>query len=234
MTRHTKSTSATPRRKRRTPEAARRAILDAASRCLVAEGPDGLRLQSIAADLGISHSSILHHFGSREGLLDALAQDAFGALERDLRQSIRPSPEGEPASEIFEKVSRALVDRGFAKLLAWQILSGRGATEPGKNSRVAGPNRSGGILDGLAHTLHSIRLEHAQNLGRVTPTLDDTRSIVALAACSIFGEALAGSEITAGSGLGGGAEDRRRFRGWAARTTERLLFEETGSAEDAD
>ena len=79
---------AKPKRRRRTPEAARREILDAAGRRLKNDGPDGLRLQTIASDLGISHSSILHHFGSRDGLLDALSVDAFEVLERDLKSAL--------------------------------------------------------------------------------------------------------------------------------------------------
>ena len=55
------------KRIRRTAEEARRLILDAAEKRLAQQGPEGLRLQDIARDIGISHPAILHHFESREG-----------------------------------------------------------------------------------------------------------------------------------------------------------------------
>src|SRR3954468_15791630 len=72
------------RRQRRTPEEARRLILEAAQDLLARTGPDGLRLQEIAAAAGISHPLILHHFGSREGLVRALTQRAVSELRDKL------------------------------------------------------------------------------------------------------------------------------------------------------
>src|SRR5690606_21428412 len=60
------------KRIRRPAEEARRLILDAAEVRLAAQGPEGIRLQDIARDVGISHPAILHHFESREGLVRAL------------------------------------------------------------------------------------------------------------------------------------------------------------------
>src|SRR5579862_8491051 len=68
------------RRLRRTPEEARRLILETARELIADTGPDGLRLQEIAARAGISHPLILHHFGSREGLVRALTRQAADDL----------------------------------------------------------------------------------------------------------------------------------------------------------
>ena len=62
------------RRVRRTPEEAKRLILETAQALVARTGPQGLRLQDIAAEAGISHPLILHHFGSREGLVRALIE----------------------------------------------------------------------------------------------------------------------------------------------------------------
>jgi len=59
-------------RQRRTPQAAKFAILDAAERRLHDEGPEGVRIQRIAADLDITDAAIHYHFGTREALMDAL------------------------------------------------------------------------------------------------------------------------------------------------------------------
>ena len=72
------------KRLRRTPEEARRLILDTAQALLASTGPQGLRLQDIAAAAGISHPLILHHFGSREGLVRALTREAAAELRDKL------------------------------------------------------------------------------------------------------------------------------------------------------
>src|SRR5258705_13764602 len=64
--------STTAKRIRRTTEAARRAILEAAERRLIEDGPDGVRVQHIAADLGMTGEALHYHFVSREALIDSV------------------------------------------------------------------------------------------------------------------------------------------------------------------
>jgi AcrR family transcriptional regulator len=47
-------------------------------------GPEGLRLHDIAAAAGISHPLILHHFGSRAGLVRGLTREAIAELKDKL------------------------------------------------------------------------------------------------------------------------------------------------------
>src|SRR6185295_17110146 len=68
--------SAPPRRRLRAEEAQRR-ILEAAEKQLMKVGPEGLRLTDLAQALGVSHPAILHHFGSREGLVAAVVRHAL-------------------------------------------------------------------------------------------------------------------------------------------------------------
>src|SRR5688500_15175281 len=63
----------------------RRAVLDRAVVVIAAEGPSHLSLRSLAADLGVSHTAPRHHFGSREGVLSAVAAEGFTLLAADLR-----------------------------------------------------------------------------------------------------------------------------------------------------
>src|ERR1700681_1846339 len=76
------------RRVRRTPEEAKRLILETARALVARTGPQGLRLQDIAAEAGISHPLILHHFGSRAGLVRALAQEAAAEAQDRLVASM--------------------------------------------------------------------------------------------------------------------------------------------------
>jgi AcrR family transcriptional regulator len=221
-----------PKRRRRTPESAQREILDAAGRQLMKAGPEGLRLQAIAADLGISHSSILHHFGSRDGLLDALSADAFAGLERDLKQSFAQPSTGDPAIDLFDKIARILGERGYARLLAWQLMSGRGpsesvAAEPTRGtgqSTESDESESGGLLDRLAPTVHARRLEHAHDQGMAPPEIDETKRLLAFTACAVFGEAFAGELMLRAAGLPHDTGGRRQFRHWVAKAIEAQVF----------
>src|ERR1700681_4516097 len=76
------------RRVRRTPEEAKRLILETARALVARTGPQGLRLQAIAPEAGISHPLILHHFGSRAGLVRALTREAAAELRDRLVQSM--------------------------------------------------------------------------------------------------------------------------------------------------
>src|SRR5262249_40544600 len=106
------------KRLRRTPEEARRLILDAAQTRLTTTGPEGLRLQDIAAAAGISHPLILHHFGSREGLVRALTREAATELRDKLvtaMESIEYSVE-----QLLDRVFDTFRD-GLAQRLAWLV-----------------------------------------------------------------------------------------------------------------
>jgi AcrR family transcriptional regulator len=65
----------------------RRAVLDRAVAVITAEGPSHFSLRSLAADLGVSHTAPRHHFGSREGVLNALAAEGFSMLAAELARA---------------------------------------------------------------------------------------------------------------------------------------------------
>ena len=60
---------------RRTPEAARAHIIEAAKRLLIEEGPRALKLQRVGKAAGMSHASVVQYFGSIEGLASAVLMD---------------------------------------------------------------------------------------------------------------------------------------------------------------
>ncbi len=74
----------------------RRAVLDRALEVIGSEGPEALNLRSLAADLGVTHTAPRHHFGSRRGVLTAIAVEGFGELARRLQASVEA---GEPFVE---------------------------------------------------------------------------------------------------------------------------------------
>jgi len=63
----------------------RDAILAAAASAIARDGIGGLSLRAIATDLGVSHTAFRRHFGSREGVLNALAVQGNRWLADELR-----------------------------------------------------------------------------------------------------------------------------------------------------
>jgi AcrR family transcriptional regulator len=197
---------AAPRRRRPADEA-QRAILDAAERRLLAQGPSSLRLQEIAREVGVSHPAVLHHFGSREGLLRAVIERALGGLEEDLLRAFSgPANEALDPDALLGRVFETLGDRGHARLLAWLVLSGEGARPRGANAR---------FLRRLAEALHGRRR------GRLSEAawkaaLEDTQFAVHLAAAAAIGDAVMGDVLRGSAGQGRDRGAAARFRGWLA------------------
>src|SRR5437773_2209138 len=111
------------RRVRRSAEEAQRLILDAAEKRLREGGPEAIRHQDIARDVGISHPAILHHFASRDGLTQALERRAMARLEAELVAALSSLPaRGDTVVDIIERAFATLGDAGHARMLAWRVL----------------------------------------------------------------------------------------------------------------
>ncbi len=190
------------RRRRRTAEEARRQILDAAERRLIAGGPEAIRLQDVAADVGLSHPAILHHFGSREGLIEALVAHGMRGFQAQVLAGW-PSENVPDVEGTFERFYAMAEARGYARLLAWLILSGHG-------SRGLRP----GLLRPLVERMHAGRVRADLRAGRPAGDFEDTVFIAVLFATTVFGDALFGPLTRRSVGLRGAAAGARRFRRW--------------------
>ena len=189
------------KRQRRTPEEARRLILEAAQALIVTTGPEGLRLQDIAAAAGISHPLILHHFGSREGLVRALTRQAVAELRDKLVAAMASSEYS--VEEQLDRVFNAFRD-GLAQRLAWLAT-----VDPGSGT---GGNQL--IMRDIADTLHARRVARAPP--GVAITRDDTDALIHLVATAAFGDALYGAQLRRSAGLPATSETDRSFRLWLA------------------
>ena len=63
----------------------REAVLRRAIAVITNEGPHHFSLRSLATDLGVSHTAPRHHFGDRQGVLNAIAAEGFTGLADSLR-----------------------------------------------------------------------------------------------------------------------------------------------------
>lgn len=198
-------------RRRRTAEEARHEILAAAQRRLAEGGPEAIRLQDIARDLGISHPTILHHFESREGLMQALARSAMGALNADVMRAISDPERSTTPEAVLDRVFETLGESGHARLLAWAALTER-APRPARSDH---PQQE--ILRMLADAVHKRLVEEAREAGGRAPAREEADFTVRLVAAAMLGDALMSGVLSRMGGLPDDPSVQRRFRVWLAR-----------------
>jgi AcrR family transcriptional regulator len=66
----------------------RSALLEGAERALARGGVQELSLREVAREIGVSHAAPRRHFAGKQALLDALAEDGFERLEREMRAAL--------------------------------------------------------------------------------------------------------------------------------------------------
>lgn len=75
---------------RRRREVGRTAILDAAESAFAARGYHGASLRQLAKQAGVTQSLVHHHFGSKEGLYEAVKHRIAGQLLEESRGHLQP------------------------------------------------------------------------------------------------------------------------------------------------
>jgi TetR/AcrR family transcriptional regulator, repressor for neighboring sulfatase len=188
------------RRRRRAPEEARREALVSARALLLSGGPDAVTLTAVAADIGVTHTNLIHHFGSASGLQSAL----MGSMVRDLTQALDAAvarlrtDEGAPL-ELVNAVFDAFDAGGAGKLAAWIVLSNDLSQ-----------------LDPVRKAVSDLVAAIREKLGAETLGEERIGSFVLFLAMMAFGDALIGPPLR---DMLGQAEDEGR------QTTARLLIQ---------
>lgn len=196
------------KRKRRTAEQARAEILAIAGRLLAQGGPEAVRLQAIAHEMGVTHPALLRHFGTREELLHTLLRHAGRRLRSALSEALPESGAAAPDLEAFaESLERIYRDEGYARLSIWLTLSG---FQP----------QGSGMFRAAAEEAHRWRVRAAR--GR-PPALEDTLFAVLLVNLAVWADALAGNAFRRAVELPADRETARRFRAWLVQLVETHL-----------
>ncbi len=195
------------KRVRRRPEEAQALILDAAE-ALSARGggPAALRLQDVAKQAGISHPTILHHFGSREGLVRALN---LRALERLTATTAKA--DADSSNDSVAKTFAAYRD-GVAQRMVWLMQA------------EDQPQRRPALFEEVVERLHRLRKEFARP--GVEPDIADTRAIVHLTTLAAFGDALIGARLRQAGAKEPAA--RRDFERWYSALLDMFLRAKAG------
>lgn len=181
-----KAAAASPRTRRSAAEARQR-ILEVAQLELLRVGPEALRLTDLARQLGLSHPAILHHFGSREGLVAAVVQHSMDALTQQLMAAFQtPNLKRLDRFELIDLVARVCAEGGLARLLAFVLLH---------NRKRSAPNGGELPLKPLVDAAHELR----QRLGHPA-SYEDTRFEIQLIAVVLLGDAIFGDAVRVATG----------------------------------
>jgi AcrR family transcriptional regulator len=192
------------KRVRRTPEEARRLILDAAEASMAKSGPAGIRLQEVAEAAGVSHPTILHHFESREGLIRALNLRTLSDLRQVLTRAI--GDEESTGADAVAATFAAYRD-GLAQRIVWMLQ-----TLP---APAPGAPQSFQLFDDMVDMLHQTRLKFAPP-GAVLDRYDSW-AIVHLTTIAALGDALIGQRLRRGQSEAEERAAQGRFELWLAR-----------------
>lgn len=75
-------------RKAKTPEQTRRALLDQAAALALHNGIAALTLPAVAEAAGVTKGAVFHHFGSKQGLTEALCADLIASIDTEIEASL--------------------------------------------------------------------------------------------------------------------------------------------------
>ena len=173
------------KRIRRTAEDARALILAAAEKTMAKQGPAGIRLQDVAKAAGVSHPTILHHFGSREGLVRALNLRTLEELKTTLVAGMTTAARDDGVALTFQ----AYRD-GIAQRVLW-LMQSEDAPPPGRLE----------TFESIVEALHEARKSFARP-GH-PPDIADTRHVVHLVTIAAMGDALIGGRLRQSTAEGG-------------------------------
>lgn len=177
------SLAALPVRRRFSPEESRDAALDAARALLLERGPQAVTLKAVAARIGRTHATLLHHFGSAEELQRALIARMAERITGTIRDAVLRHRAGEPnPREVVDLTFDAFGREGAGKLASWMILSGdEDALDP--------------ILTAIHDLVDELAVEEHGHRDR--PIHEDTLQLVLTA----LGDSLLGSPMARALGL---------------------------------
>jgi TetR/AcrR family transcriptional regulator, repressor for neighboring sulfatase len=187
------SSTAPHPRVRRSVDEARRVILDAAQQRLLDGGPHAVRVQAVAADVGVTDAAVHYHFGNREGLVREVVRAAGRRMRDDLVAVAETWHAGDvDLDALLTQLRRAMGSDGAARLTAWMTLTG---WHP----------EGRGLLKSIAETIH---YHHGD------PSLEDAQFAIALLGMVAWADALMGDAWRRSAGLASNRATTERFMRW--------------------
>lgn len=176
-----------------------------------AQGPEGLRVQAIARDVGVTDAAVHHHFGSRDGLGRALLRDAGRRLRDEMARVAAVREDDElPLDALAARIGRVYDDRGYARLTVSLGL-------------LDHPPRGAGMFRAAAESVDAARRRRAARDGAVPPVLDDALLAMAGLSLILWAEPLAARPMLRSVGLPANRRTVARLRRWLVSALDQRL-----------
>ncbi|GAA0251407.1 TetR family transcriptional regulator [Saccharothrix mutabilis subsp. mutabilis] len=173
-------------------------ILDAAERLLAEGGVAAVQVRVVAARVGMTDAGVNHHFGGRDGLLEALLRHGGRKVRAGVHEVLRSwLDRGADLADLVDGLA-VFYRRGYGELAV--ALHGAGWRDEGS-----------GMLDPVVEVLHALRPDAA------AVPVEDTRLAVAALHQALATEPLYGSAFRRSAGLTGEAAttSEPQLRWWA-------------------
>lgn len=174
-----------PRRRRRNPEEARAAILDAAERLFAEHGPDRVSVLDVAVEAGVSHSLVLHYFKSYAELVRSVLTRRNKLVFQQIKERLLAAGEEgnkQQPEELLGLFLGVVCEPTHARLLAWAALSGEG-----KNLQMVKNRGLAKVVDLAAGQIAARRGRGAQK--QAAPSRDRVEDAVLIALAAVHGYA---------------------------------------------
>lgn len=189
------------KRIRRTPEESKSLILRVAADRLGELGLEGLNIAGVAKAAGMSHATVIHHFGSTAAMREALLAKMTGELLTDVMEALdhQESPE-----KVLDHLFKTLSGGGHGRLLAWLALD-----RQEHSFKPAAAASTGSIFSSIIKTI-------GQQRGDAT----HAKHLVFLVAVAAMGLSISGDSLANLVGLSD--KEREDFPGWLAELIQTL------------
>jgi len=196
------------------PEQAQKAILDAAQELMIEVGPAGLRISAVAKKAGMAHPNIIHHFGSRDGLINALSERVGQRSTDRVTQAIKKATSAAPEDRVAAMTD--VLDTAYpgdeGRAAVWLHLSGADSSLKQNMERIVK----------LSHDLRQSIDPDAH--------LDNTNRLVMLITLALVGEVVSGHGVKGALGFGDDDENRPYFRRWLSEILLNLSDEQLNTS----
>jgi AcrR family transcriptional regulator len=193
-----------PKRIRRSKADARRAILDVAHAIFLADGLEAVRVQRVAAAVGVTDAAVHYHFGSHAGLIEALLRHCGRKLVAEISAASAAPERALDLKAVSRAMQHAYVDQGGGRMAVWLKLAG---WRP----------RGSGMLSSLVTSVHAERVAQAKASGAAAPSLEDTKFLVTLLNAVHLAQAVLGDALLTAVDADGDEAGQQRFLNWATR-----------------
>lgn len=151
-------------------EASRACILDAAEKAFASAGFEGASLRQIVEDAHANLATVYYHFGSKEGLMEAVLRRRFGPVHQEHFEALRrleqeyhgkPVPLEKLLEAVLRPPLRLATAAGKGEII--MRLIGRAVVEPNRRTQEV-----------LRRLHRDVRLAYLDAVHRSAPHLSDT------------------------------------------------------------